>query len=96
MSAIVTLIEKELKSYFASPIAYVATAMFLLVSGFFFSLILFISREASMRGLFYNMSITLLLITPVLTMRLFSEENKSKTLEGFIACYFHYPLLNVT
>ena len=36
MRNIWTICEKELKSYFASPIAYLAMAMFAIIFGFFF------------------------------------------------------------
>ncbi len=73
---------KELKAYFASPIAYVVTAMFLLISGYFFAMILAYGKDAAMmRYLFGNMSVILLLITPLFSMRLFAEEQKNKTLE---------------
>jgi len=43
--------ERELKSYFVSPIAYVITALFLLISGYLFSVILLNTNEASLRYL---------------------------------------------
>lgn len=72
---------RELRSYFVSPLAYVVGALFLLVSGYLFSLILFGSREASLRGLFENLSVVFLLITPALTMRLLAEERARGTVE---------------
>lgn len=73
---------KELKAYFASPIAYVVTAMFLLISGYFFAMILAYGKDAGMmRYLFGNMSVILLLLSPLFSMRLFAEEQKNKTLE---------------
>jgi ABC-2 type transport system permease protein len=82
MSQIWAISLKELKSYFVSPIAYVVMAMFLLISGYFFTLILFYTKDAGMmRYLFGNMVIILLLISPLLSMRLFAEEQRNKTLE---------------
>ncbi len=72
---------RELHSYFTSPIAYAVTAVFLLVVGYFFGLILYYSREATMRYVFYNVTTILLLIGPALTMRLVAEEKKSGTIE---------------
>jgi ABC-2 type transport system permease protein len=72
---------RELASYFTSPIAYAVTAVFLLVAGYFFGLILYYSREATLRYLFYNVTTLLLLIGPALTMRLVAEERKSGTIE---------------
>lgn len=82
MSTIWAITLKELKSYFVSPIAYVITAMFLLVSGYFFALILNVTRDAGMMTyLFGNMAVVLLLISPLISMRLFAEEQRNKTLE---------------
>lgn len=73
---------KELKCYFVSPIAYVVTAMFLLVSGYFFTLILQITKDAGMMTyLFGNMAVILLLMAPLISMRLLAEEQRAKTLE---------------
>jgi len=72
---------RELASYFTSPIAYAVTAVFLVVVGYFFGMILYLSREATMRYLFYNVTTFLLLIGPALTMRLVAEERKSGTIE---------------
>jgi ABC-2 type transport system permease protein len=81
MAKIWAIAERELRSYFVSPLAYVVGALFLLVSGYLFSLILFGSREASMRGLFENLAVVFLLITPALTMRLLAEERARGTVE---------------
>lgn len=73
---------KELKSYFVSPIAYIVTAMFLLISGYFFTLILQITKDAGMMTyLFGNMAVVLLLMAPLISMRLLAEEQRAKTLE---------------
>lgn len=73
---------KELKCYFVSPIAYIITAMFLLISGYFYSLILSMTKDAGMMTyLFGNMSVILLLISPLLSMRLFAEEQRNHTME---------------
>jgi ABC-2 type transport system permease protein len=73
--------QRELRSYFVSPVAYVVSALFLLISGFLFSLILGISNEASMRPLFGNFAVIFLFIVPALTMRLLADEQRTGTLE---------------
>ena len=72
---------RELGSYFTSPVAYAVTAVWLLIVGYFFALILYYSREATMRYLFHNVTFFLLLMGPALTMRLVAEERKSGTIE---------------
>ncbi|HEY9722848.1 MAG TPA: ABC transporter permease subunit [Oscillatoriaceae cyanobacterium] len=81
MSKALAIAGRELRSYFASPLAYVAAAFFLLVSGYLFSLILYNTRQASLTPLFSNLSVVFLLITPALTMRLFADERKTGTIE---------------
>lgn len=76
-----TIAERELKSYFVSPIAYVVMALFLVVTGFFFYVILGGSRQANLRDLFGNMAVILLFVAPAITMRLLSEEQRSGTIE---------------
>lgn len=73
--------KRELQAYFVSPIAYVVTAAFLVITGYLFSMILYYSREATMRYLFGNIATILLFVAPVLTMRLLAEEQRSGTIE---------------
>ncbi len=72
---------RELGAYFASPIAYLVSAGFLAISGYFFSAILVLSRQASMQFIFSNMVVILLFVAPLLAMRLVSEEQCSGTIE---------------
>jgi len=81
MRSVLAIAGRELRSYFASPIFYVVTAAFLVVTGYLFTLILFYSREASLRGVFANMSILLIILGPALTMRLLAEEHRTGTIE---------------
>jgi len=81
MKNTLAIFEKEIQSYFTSPIAYIVLAVFWLVSGYFFSFTLFYTNVGSMATTFHNISIILILLAPVITMRLFSEEKKSGTLE---------------
>jgi gliding motility-associated transport system permease protein len=83
------ILEKELASYFTSILAYVVMAVFLVLSAFFFytNLAFFVTMGGFdlNRGLwqyqFHDMRLVLLLITPLLTMRLFAEERRQGTLE---------------
>src|SRR5438034_4830267 len=72
---------RELSSYFRSPLAYVITAAFLVIAGYFFSVNVIFSRQATVRPLFQTMYTILLLLAPALTMRLLAEEQKSGTIE---------------
>jgi ABC-2 type transport system permease protein len=73
--------KKDLTHYFSSPMGYVVLAVFFLVTGFFFYLIAGKARMASMTPVFQNAIILLLFLTPMITMRLWSEEEKSGTAE---------------
>lgn len=81
MRNIFIIAKKELKSYFNSAVAYVVFAMFLILSGYFFSVILLVTKNASLEGALYNTTITLLFLVPLITMKLFAEERKLGTLE---------------
>lgn len=80
------LLKKEILSHFASPIFAVTAALFLFLTGFAFTASVTQPSpthlpEASIRGMMYFMSVILLFISPFLTMRTFSEERKTGTLE---------------
>jgi len=72
---------KELVSYFSSPVAYIVGAVTIILFAFFFDVIVTSTREAHMKYVFHNMYITFLLVSPMLTMRLFAEEKKLGTFE---------------
>jgi len=96
---ILAIAHKELKSYFASPIAYVVIGLFALMFGFFYYTLLGIFIEQGMRmmglqggptqnvndqmirPLFLNASVLLLFVLPMITMRTYSEEKRSGTIE---------------
>ncbi|MDP3879034.1 MAG: ABC transporter permease [Dehalococcoidales bacterium] len=72
---------KEFKSYLSSPMAYVVTGIFLVLTGFFFGISPSTYLETSINGFLGTGSILLLLLASVLTMRLIAEERKMGTLE---------------
>ncbi len=74
-----SIFKREVASYFLSPIAYVMGAVFLLLSGYFFSIILMATRSAGLQGTFGNMAVTFMFVAPALTMRLLAEEKKLGT-----------------
>ncbi len=76
-----TIYRKELKSFFYSPVAYIIMVVFLIITGWFFTSNLFVMRLVSMRGVFDVIPFILLFFIPAITMRSFSEEKKSGTIE---------------
>lgn len=100
MKNIWVLAQKELKSYFASPIAYIVLAMFAVIFGYFFysatAFFVQYSMQAMMqrgmappanindfivRPLLMNVSVIVLFLMPMITMRLFAEEKRTGTIE---------------
>lgn len=79
MSRMGWLIRRELTAYFLSPAAYVVLALFLLISGFFFSTWVIPSRQADLRPVLTNMALLFLFLAPALTARLWAEERKQGT-----------------
>ena len=73
------IIKKELKSYLLSPMGYIFIGLFLIIFSVFFYTTIYISKITNFEYLFYNGATILTFITPVLTMRMFSEERKSGT-----------------
>src|SRR5437764_12381108 len=87
-----TLFLREVRGYFHSPIAYVVLVFFLLVSGvdFYFQVSFMNQRPASYSVLeaFFNsvfVWFAFVLIFPLITMRLFSEEFKLGTIEPLMS-----------
>jgi ABC-2 type transport system permease protein len=88
MRKFLTLLSREIRSYFYSPIAYVVLVFFLLVSGvdFYFQVSFMNQRavEYSVQEAFFNSVFfwfAFVLIFPLITMRLFAEEFKLGTIE---------------
>lgn len=81
MRSFLTLLAKEVRALFHSPIAYIVIAVFLFLTGYSFTLTLFINKYATLVHIFFQSAGLLLLIVPIVTMRLFAEERKAGTLE---------------
>ena len=81
MKNVSTIALKEFKSYLTSPMAYVVMGIFLVLTGFFFSISPSTYFETSIRGFLETGSLLLLLLAAVLTMRLLAEERKLGTIE---------------
>ena len=91
-----TLLSREVRSYFYSPIAYVVLVFFLLVSGvdFYFQISFMNQRPASysVEEAFFNSVFfwfAFVLIFPLITMRLFAEEFKLGTIEPLMTAPVH-------
>jgi ABC-2 type transport system permease protein len=96
---VLAIANKEFRSYFASPIAYILIGLFALLFGWFFYVFLmaFVQQSEQMmqfgggaganvnqmmiRGLFQNTAVIILFVMPMITMRTYSEEKRSGTIE---------------
>lgn len=99
MRNIIAIADKELRSYFASPIAYIIIGLFSLLFGWFFYMyvILFVQQseqmmqmggggaaninQAMIRPVLLNSAVIILFVMPMITMRTYSEEKRSGTIE---------------
>ena len=73
------IIKKEIKSYLLTPMGYIFIGLFLVMLSFFFYTTIYLYKITNFEYLFYNGATILTFITPVLTMRMFSEERKTGT-----------------
>ncbi len=73
--------KKELAAYFNSPIAYIFIGVFLVVSMWLFWQDFFLTGQATIRGYLSLLPWIFLFLTPAITMRLWSEEKRSGTIE---------------
>jgi gliding motility-associated transport system permease protein len=76
-----TLTAKEVHALFTSPIAYAVIAVFIVLSGYTFTVTLFLSKQATLVHIFFQAAVQLILLVPLITMRQFAEERRSGTLE---------------
>ena len=91
MANLLALTLRELKSFFYSPIAYVVGALFLLMQGAVFWLLIAVLNDprvdptVTMAQFFFGGTFffwfSVLLICPLLTMRTFSEEKRTGSIE---------------
>src|SRR3984893_14950128 len=100
MSNVLAIANKELRSYFASPIAYIVIGLFAFLYGYFSVAIMayFVRQSMQMgqfgmqgpqsmnvnqqliRPLLQNVTILVLFLMPMVTMRTYAEEKRSGTI----------------
>jgi len=81
VSSLSALVDKELRTLFQAPIAWIIIGVFLALMGYSFTLTLFNNRYATLVHIFFQVAGLLLLIVPIITMRLLAEERRAGTLE---------------
>ena len=91
------LFKKEFKDIFLSPFVYILGGLFCLVTGWLFFNYLLASKEFTtktidetvMIPLLGNINFIFLFLAPLLTMRLISEEKKTKTIELLLTSHLN-------
>ena len=86
MSRTFVIVRRELASYFATPIAYMFIVIFLVLAGIltFFVGDFFERGQADLQAFFTFHPWLYLVLIPAISMRLWSEERKSGTIELFL------------
>ncbi|MBU3214380.1 ABC transporter permease [Clostridium estertheticum] len=70
---------KELRSYFTSAIGYIFIGTFLLITGIFFTMYNLLAASPTYNSTLQSLITIFLFIIPILTMKIISEETKTKT-----------------
>jgi len=83
MSSFWAVFKRELKSYFATPLAYVFLVIFLFFAGYltFNKQGFFEARQADMQPFFINLPLLFIFMVPATAMRLWAEERKVGSIE---------------
>ena len=68
------ILKKELRAYFISPVGYVYTGIFLAASALICAMTTIQQASYATSSYFQYMIFAFVVLTPLLTMRLFSEE----------------------
>lgn len=72
--------KREMKAYFTSPIGYVFIAVFLAVNAALFSFCTLLMGEGSSVSSYFSLIMfVFIILVPMLTMKMFSEERKMRT-----------------
>ena len=75
------IMKRELKAYFTAPVAYIVTALFLIITGILFYSTFFLYSRAELRQYFSLLPMLLAFFIPALTMRIFAEERRVGSIE---------------
>jgi ABC-2 type transport system permease protein len=75
------IFNREFRSYFDSPIAYIFLIVYLALTVGWYMMTFFLAGAADMRAFFGNLPLFNLFFLPAITMRLWAEERRIGTLE---------------
>lgn len=71
--------KREMRSYFTTPTGYIFAAVFLCCAGFLFAFCTLQMQTADVSAYFQFLMYAYIVVIPLLTMKSFAEEKKSKT-----------------
>lgn len=83
-AAIGVIVRRELGAWFNSFIIWLVTSLFILITGFMFFSTFFLANEADLRYFFELLPVLFAFFIPAITMRVFSEESRSGSLETLL------------
>ena len=82
MNGFLSVFKRELKGYFATPVAYVFLVIFLFFAGYLpFKDGFFEIRQAELRLFFQSLPLLFIFMVPAAAMRLWAEERKNGSIE---------------
>jgi ABC-2 type transport system permease protein len=71
--------KREMQAYFTSPLVYVYMGAYLLITGVFFSMDNLLGVSSDLSYFFGDIQFITIILLPILTMRLFTDERRNKT-----------------
>src|SRR5512136_470933 len=99
MRNIWTIARREIRLYFASPVAYIVGLLILLISGIYFVLVVFLAGQSAYTSGYSSapgpdliiglMVFLFLFAVPALSMRLMADEHRNGTLELLLTAPIH-------
>ena len=82
MNGFMSIYKRELRGYFATPVAYVFLVIFLFFIGFLtFQKGFFELRQADLRLFFSSIPMLFIFLSPAMAMRLWAEERRTNSIE---------------
>lgn len=83
-AAVGVMVKRELGAWFNSFIVWLVTSLFILITGFMFFSTFFLANQADLRYFFELLPVLFAFFIPAITMRLFSDESRSGSLETLL------------
>ena len=81
MNNILAIFRKEMRSYLTTPASYIVLFVFLVLTGYFFQVSLFLINQATLDEIFRYIPMIYIFFVPAITMSLISKEKDNGTIE---------------